>query len=114
MNAEHVFAEIARQYGALPDYPWKNTEACVFRHASRKWFCLYMLVKNEQLGRQGDALVDVVNVKARPEMIGSLRTIPGVLPAYHMNKEHWLSLVLAEIDEDTFWQLVSESHLLTL
>ncbi|WJM87508.1 MmcQ/YjbR family DNA-binding protein [Dickeya chrysanthemi] len=113
MNAEQFFDGIARQYGVLPDYPWKNSSACVFRHPNRKWFCLNMTVKNHQLGREGNDDVEIINVKARPEMIGSLRSIKGVLPAYHMNKEHWLSIVLQEIDTETLWQLVSDSHLLT-
>ncbi|QYM95939.1 MmcQ/YjbR family DNA-binding protein [Dickeya ananatis] len=113
MNTAQFFESIAQQYGVSPDYPWKNTDACVFRHPNRKWFCVHMTVKNHQLGRGGDADVEIVNVKARPEMIGSLRSINGVLPAYHMNKEHWVSVVLQEIDTEVLWQLVSDSHLLT-
>ena len=32
--------------------------------------------------------------KADPEKIGGLTGRPGVYPAYHMNKEHWITLVL--------------------
>ena len=51
-------------------------------------------VPYEKLGlrRQGEA--DVVNVKCSPLLTGVYRSQPGVLPAYHMNKEHWLSLLL--------------------
>ena len=55
----------------------------------------------------------VLNVKAKPEEIGSLRMIKGVYPAYHMNKEHWLSLNLTEIDETLLYELVDESFSLT-
>ena len=29
-----------------------------------------------------------------PLMIGPCATKPGVLPAYHMNKEHWITILL--------------------
>ena len=33
-------------------------------------------------------------LKNIPEMIGSLRKDEGILPAYHMNKEHWITILL--------------------
>ncbi|WP_318256315.1 MmcQ/YjbR family DNA-binding protein [Rodentibacter caecimuris] len=58
--------------------------------------------------------ISVINVKAKPEAIGSLRLIKGVYPAYHMNKEHWISLNLAEIDEGLLLELLAESFALTM
>ena len=43
-------------------------------------------------GREGD--VEVMNVKVDPLLAGSLRTQQGILPAYHMNKERWISVLL--------------------
>lgn len=40
--------------------------------------------------------------------------IKGIYPAYHMNKEHWLSLHLSEIDEALLFELLDESFALTL
>ena len=35
---------------------------------------------------EDDTLLDIVNVKTRPKLAGALRSIDGILPAYHMNK----------------------------
>lgn len=35
-----------------------------------------------------------MNVKVDPLLTGSLRTQRGILPAYHMNKERWISVLL--------------------
>lgn len=115
MTPETLFAELSRRYGAEPDYPWTDyADYAIFRHTgNRKWFCLYMPVPSEKLGLAGTAVRPVVNVKCRPENTGALRKLPGILPAYHMNKEHWLSLLLDEADEQTVWQLVDDSFSLT-
>ena len=35
-----------------------------------------------------------MNVKVDPLLTGALRTQRGILPAYHMNKERWVSVLL--------------------
>ena len=40
--------------------------------------------------------MDVLNVKSDPLLIGSLRGQDGYFPAYHMNKEKWLSIQLGK------------------
>jgi predicted DNA-binding protein (MmcQ/YjbR family) len=56
----------------------------------------------------------VLEVKVRPEHIGSLRRKEGILPAYHMNKEHWVSVVLSgPVTPSEIHELLAESHELT-
>ena len=40
------------------------------------------------------------NVKSDPLLIGSLRGQDGYFPAYHMNKEKWLSIQLGNPELD--------------
>lgn len=54
-----------------------------------------MNVPGTKLGQKTDDVLDVLEVKVRPEYIGSLRKKDGILPAYHMNKEHWVSVLLS-------------------
>ena len=117
MTRDELVAGIAARYNIAPDYPWSQLpDACVFRHAdNRKWFCLYMSVPAHVLGleREREALVPIINVKARPEMVGSLRSMSGILPAYHMNKEHWVSVLLEEADAELIWGVLADSFQLT-
>ena len=59
-----------------------------------------MRVAKCRLGLAGDAPADVLNVKCDPILIGSLRREPGFLPAYHMNKNTWISILLDETVPD--------------
>ena len=83
-------------YSVEPDYPWMDTpESAVFRHPNnRKWFALVTRVPGSKLGLPGQRVVDIVNLKCDPILIGSLRSEPGFFPAYHMNKDHWITAAL--------------------
>ena len=53
-----------------------------------------MNVPEHRLGLPGDGSVNVLDVKCDPRMIGSLLSEKGFLPAYHMNKSTWISVLL--------------------
>ena len=90
-------------YGTSPDYPFDDLlETAVFRHGSnRKWYALLMKVSRRKFGLDSDELVDVVNLKLPTEMFGSFGKADGVYPAYHMNKLHWISVLLPDATCDT-------------
>ena len=53
-----------------------------------------MRVLPEKLGLAGEEALDVMDIKCSTIMIGSLLSTKGFLPAYHMNKNHWISIIL--------------------
>ena len=98
-------------YGTLPDYPFdEDFETAVLRHSdSRKWYALVMRIPRKKLGCGGDEMVDVVNLKLPVEMFGSFGENDGVYPAYHMNKLHWISVILPDATDDVVKFLVNAS-----
>ena len=115
MNTTKLITQITDHYSAEPEYLWKSSpDFAVFRHQNnRKWFAIFMPIEANKIGLNADTKIPVLNMKAKPEAIGSLRMIKGIYPAYHMNKEHWVSLNLAEIDEALLFELIDESFDLT-
>ncbi|MDY4280073.1 MAG: MmcQ/YjbR family DNA-binding protein [[Pasteurella] mairii] len=73
-----------------------------------------MNVAANKIGLPSGDEINIVNLKAKPEEIGSLRRIKGIYSAYHMDKEHWISVHLGEIEEALLWELVDESFYLTV
>ena len=102
-------------YGVRADYPFEEDfESGVFRHGSGKWFALAMRVSERKIGHDGDEIINIVNMKCAPEVIESIAGIePGIYPAYHMNKTHWLTVALDECDEGTIGWLLGISYDLT-
>lgn len=116
MDREQAIRYIREEYGAEPERLWERwPQYGVFRHASnRKWFAVVMGVPRERLGLPGLGDADILNVKADPDAVPMLCQRAGILPAYHMSKEHWVSVVLdgsvpgAEIE-----RLLEDSYRLT-
>ena len=116
MNRKGLEQLIFDTYSVEPDYPWMDTpESAVFRHAAnRKWFALVTTVPRSKLGLPGQQPVDIVNLKCDPILIGSLRAEPGFYPAYHMNKENWITAALdGSVPAETIELLLDVSYELT-
>ena len=98
-------------YGTSPDYPFdEDFETAVLRHAdNRKWYAIVMRVSRRKFGFDSDEIVDVVNLKLPAEMFGSFGASDGVYPAYHMNKLHWISVLLPDAPFDVVQFLVNAS-----
>lgn len=92
-------------YSTDAEYPW-NDENFIFRHQdNRKWFAVAMRVPYRRLGLDREGIADIVDTKCGPLLMGSYRGQLGILPGYHMNKEHWLTILLDGSAED---ELVKE------
>lgn len=96
MNRNEFINYVQTTYGVKGDNPWqKDPESTVFRHiGNRKWFALVMRVKRSSLGLNGEELIDIANFKCDKVMVGSALGNNGFYPAYHMNKENWITAAL--------------------
>lgn len=115
MTREALETYISETYSVEADRPWaKHPDYLIFRHVgNRKWFALLMTVPRKALGLPGEGTLDIVNVKCDPLLTGSFREMPGVYPAYHMNKSSWLSLALDETEETALRLLLDGSFDMT-
>ena len=92
-----VLDYIKGEYDCEPEFLWARTpNNAAFRHqGNKKWFAALLLdTPREKLGLSGGGGVDILDLKCDPRMIGSLVDGKGYLPGYHMNKEHWLTVLL--------------------
>ncbi|QHB34770.1 MmcQ/YjbR family DNA-binding protein [Yersinia canariae] len=116
MNRETLFRYAREHFNSEPEYLWSKLPgyAVLRHHDGKKWFAIVMNVPGTKLGLKTDDEVEVLEVKVRPEYIGSLRQKDGILPAYHMNKEHWVSVLLSgPLSPTEIHELLSDSHELT-
>ena len=111
MTKQSFFRHCLYSYDTSPDYPFdEDFETAVLRHAdNRKWYAIVMRVSRRKFGFDSDEVIDVVNLKLPTEMFGSLGAADGVYPAYHMNKLHWISVLLPDAPEETVQFLVNVS-----
>ncbi len=101
----------------MTDFNQKTHDTDVGSHGGQSRQMMEVF-ENQEFGSirllQEAGIIDILNVKSDPLLIGSLRGQEGYFPAYHMNKEKWLSIQLGKPElDDAIKDLLSLSHELT-
>jgi len=115
MNSEEIFEYVKNEYNTIPEYCWdKYPLYAVLKHTNNKWYGIIMNISKEKLGIEGKDEIDILDVKCPPEMNGGFRQEKGFFPAYHMNKEHWITILLdGSVESEKIKQLINLSYDLT-
>ena len=117
MEQQAVFDYIRKKYKVLPEHPWRRyPDYAVFRHAdNNKWFVLSATVPRNKLGIPGAEHVDVINVKVDDPFFRDMMIQEnGIMPAYHMNKQHWITVLLdGTVQDEKVCNLIDMSFLAT-
>lgn len=114
--AQAVLRYLQDVYRVAPEFLWaKFPNNAALRHPdTRKWFGALINLPRQTLHLPGQGRVDILDLKCDPLLIGSLLDGRRYLPAYHMNKEHWMTLLLdGSIPEQEIFPLIDLSYQIT-
>lgn len=115
-DSEIILKYIKEKYDVEPEFLWeKSPENAVFRHKKTlKWFGALLVAKKKSLDIDGEGSAEILDLKCDPILIGTLIDGKRYLPGYHMNKEHWITLVLdSSIPTYEIFDLIDMSFELT-
>lgn len=100
---------IEEKYHVLPDHPFRDGDSFVFRN-NDKWFGLIMHTDYSKfLDKQGE--VECLNIKVPIDTVDH----PSIYPAFHMNKKHWMSILLDEtLSDEDIMSLIDQSYQTTV
>ena len=89
---------IKSSYNVKPESLWEKwPNYLVFRNKdNKKWFGIIMDVPRKNLGLSGEDKIDIICVKCNPLDLLFVLNETGFLPAYHLNKKNWVSIILNE------------------
>lgn len=97
MNVEEIRAFCMAKTGTTESFPFDN-ETLVFKVGNK----IYALVSLEKLS---------INLKCDPERAIDLREKhDGISPGYHMNKQHWNTIVPELIPQTLLIDLINHSY----
>ena len=106
MDKEEIIKYCLTLENTYKDCPFSDDfESVTMKHCkNKKWFALLMNVNNKLY----------LNVKTDPNYSDILRnTYDYIIPAYHMNKEHWNTIIIDEkVDEDLVKELIEQNMVL--
>lgn len=73
-----------------------------------------MNIPAKKLGISQEGNLDALNLKCDPVLNSLLRGEEGILPAYHMNKKHWITILLdSSFPKEQVYNLIDNSYDLT-
>lgn len=116
-QANRITEQILKTYGDAPDFPWEETYAYgVFRNPdNKKWYALIMSIDFSKIDKKKEGEITIINLKLDEAEIISLLKAPGFYPAYHMNKNNWLTITLDDtLKDNEIMSLIDKSHAFTL
>ena len=106
---DKVLDYIKNEYGTVPAFPWKKEDYATLNCKSNgKWYGLLMFIPYSFLGVDIDKKVDVINIKS--DSVADLIDHEKIYPAYHMNKKHWITVVLDKISFEEIKPLIDKSY----
>lgn len=107
MNKNEIIKYCLTLPNTYEDYPFPNDNvSVVLKHIeNKKWFALLMEVRGQLY----------LNIKTKPDYSDILRnTYDYIIPAYHMNKEHWNTIIVSDkADKTIIKELIEQSYELT-
>lgn len=112
---EKILNYVNEKYGTLPEYLWeKFPDTFALRNSdTKKWYAVGMNVKRKVLdGTDGEAMI--LDLKCEPSFKDLLISSKnGFFPAYHMNKEHWIAVILdGSVSESEIYPIIDEAYAL--
>ena len=114
---QKIIDYIKKKHKVSAEYPWKRyPNYAVFRHSdNNKWFALIMEVAGEKLGMGTTDYIPVVNLKVDDLFLRDMLIQQnGFIPAYHMNKQQWITVFLdGSVKEEQIFDLIDASFMAT-
>ena len=102
------------KYGENHVNPFKkHPDILAFVNEKNKWYALLLDVEYNKLNKISNIItkVKILNVKYLTDNISDIIDNKNIFPAYHMNKKHWISIVLDKnIKLETIKELIDISY----
>ena len=114
-DAKGVIRYVKEKYGDEPQFLWKrfSNNAVFRRRDNAKWYAALLIIPEKKLGIDKDGTVDIIDLRARPEVVEALVDNRKYFPGYHMNKRHWFTICLnGSVPMEKIFHYIDESYAL--
>lgn len=113
-QSKAVIEYIKNQYGDELEFLWPKfpNNAIWRRKDNKKWYSLIISLPRNKLKQAGDGIVEIIDVRITEDDL-KLIDNKSILEAYHMNKKHWITLIMDNSLDNAFvFNLIDKSYIL--
>lgn len=95
-QTKQVLSFIERTYGDQAEHLWPKSpqNAIVRRKDNKKWYAAILTLSRQKLELDSEELVEIIDLRLRPEEMESTVDHQRYFPGFHMNKKHWITICL--------------------
>ncbi len=100
-------------FGDELEFLWERDKECAVlrRKDNRKWYAVFMIIPANKLGLDGGIRVEIIDVRIAPEELPSTVDGKRFFAGYHMNKKHWLTIVMdGSVPAEEVFKYLNESY----
>ena len=96
VQARKVIDYISKKYGDNLEFLWEkfSSNAIWRRKDTKKWYGILLTLSERKLGVDCDKIVEIIDLRAEPEIIEKIIDGKKYFSGYHMNKKHWFTMKL--------------------
>ena len=112
MTLNDLHDYLRKQYGAEGTKEYREDPGILVfaRPDNGKWFAATKNIRCSSVDVAGDGRIDILNVRLDPGVVASLRKREGFRPAWHMNRNKWITVLLdGSVTDDEIRDLVDKA-----
>ena len=106
---------IKTKYNDDVEYLWEKfpDNAVARRKDNKKWYLAILTVAKDKLGFEDKGKIEIIDLRVKPDELQELIKNENIFPAYHMNKKHWITMLLdGSTSLDEIHKRIDESYIL--
>ncbi|WP_207649556.1 MmcQ/YjbR family DNA-binding protein [Desulfitobacterium chlororespirans] len=115
--AKKLIEYVRNTYGDELEFLWQRSpENAIWRRKDTgKWYSALLTVSKRKLGIGSDEVVEIIDLRIKPEELEALIDNKKYYPGYHMNKKHWCTIILdVPVPVEEICRRIDESYLLAV
>lgn len=112
-QARAVIEYARNTYGDELQFLWEkfSQNAVLRRKDTQCWYGVLLTVSRRKLGFNSDETATVLDLRMPPEAADKTIDYKSYFPGYHMNKKHWLTVVLdGSVATEEIYKKIDESY----
>lgn len=112
VQAQKVTDYIKNKYGDELEFLWPkfSNNAIWRRKDNKKWYCLIISLPKNKLKLKGNETAVIIDVRISEEDLKMIDNV-SIFEAYHMNKLHWITLLLdSNLSDNQIFNLIDNSY----
>ena len=112
-QAQMVIEYVREKYGDELEFLWPTSPANAIwrRKDNQKWYGAILTVNGRKIGLDTDKIVEIIDLRMKPEDRNDFLSREHYYPGWHMNKKSWYTIVFDNHIADEEIQLrIAESY----